>query len=1099
MNGHSDTDSANSELTRSVLGTWRFGIAVCCFTLASIAIRDLFDSKDLYPAFLLPLLILGFIVQRFGRWHLVTLWSVLGVLVGELVAFVFGLHGFIVFNEITYTLRHHIIATSIHLLSEIVLSATLATIGARITTIDYDEDGVMRSIDIKRALNLRLLLFAGALPLLIGVVRLIEVRVISSLTNVETSALLFMQSDLLGYFMMTPLLIGASFTLVKAPNLYPFWRPKRGFFSIYTGLLILSCSLIEAKIVDFTFPTVMAISTVLAFIGMLTPALHIAGSLLLLNHIFLFFSLQHVEVEPIEVIIAVTVLSVGTYVIMLLRTVAQYEMNKSQQKVESLLATAQSYLESGLNTYAVQDSDFNIVFASKAFTELTGFTVDTLPPPQILYENYDDTFSKQHRQRVSDAAFGEIVEDDELRTLICADGTCKIVKRSNRKFEGADGAIYHMVALEDQTELQNALKAANTFLDSQLTAVAIQREDFSFYYISDAFKEQLGISSIEDLKDPVNGFWENRDEAAVLKTREVLRALPTGVLNVHPDPFIFVTAAGERLYFKVQAKWIDNPSGEGRLLLNSAENITELLAQQQRILDQANILENQTEELAISNEELLRRNALIEQQKTELRAKNIQLEDQSAELEVQVEELTTTEDELQHRAIELQKMNDQLAHQARTDPLTGLVNRLGLSERLKRDTNSLRDNNLALYLLDLDYFKSVNDTYSHAVGDTLLKEIAKSLQLVVWPEDIVCRYGGEEFVIVTKYATKRETIKFGEALRSALNSAAVLYDGHHVSRTASIGCVKLGKSMSQSEALHLADLAMMEGKQRGRDKVIFADSAFLKEMQERGAFITDEQVGDALHRGEICYYVQPIYDTHTDTIRGFEALARWVKPEGDVILPKKFISKFVSIAFTEKYWAARQKMSVELLSALRSFPECYVSINLKLEHFENSTFIDRMIETGGELHSETKTRHRFIFEISEDAMTQRVDLDVIRNNLQRIRDKGYLIALDDFGIEHSNFSRLLDLPIDMIKLDRKMIQNAAKNEAAEIILKSIVRMAHSLDIMTVAEGVETQAQAQMVSDAGVFLQQGFLHAHPMPLDQLKAISPNIDVESNTLH
>ena len=759
------------------------------------------------------------------------------------------------------------------------------------------------------------------------------------------------------------------------------------------------------------------------------------------------------------------------------RTRLHYERN--------LKNAAQVYVQAGLNAFIVRDKNSQIQYVSEEFTTLTGYKLASFPDPSVIFPDIFDHVYEFGRKELAYPENEKVVTHTDL-ILVCADGRRLNVKRSIRNFKDNDGEYKSMIAFEDQTELQRALKAANTFLDSQLTAVAIQREDFSWYYISDAFKEQLGVSSIEDLKDPANGFWENRDEATVLKDREMLRALPTGVLQVEPDPFIFVTAAGERLYFKVQNKWIDNPSGEGRLLLNSAENITELLAQQQRIQDQAIILENQTEELAISNEELLRCNALIEQQKKELRAKNIQLEDQSAELEVQVEELTTTEKKLQHRAIELQKLNDQLAHQARTDPLTGLVNRLGLSEQLQRDTKTLRDNNLAIYLLDLDYFKSVNDTYSHQAGDMLLKEIAKSLKLIVRPGDIVCRYGGEEFVVVTKYISKKETVKFGEALQSALNSAEVLYDGHRVSRTASIGCVKLGKSMSQSEALHLADLAMMEGKQRGRDKVIFADSAFLKEMQERGAFITDEQVGDALHRGEICYYAQPIYDTQTDTIRGFEALARWVKPEGDLILPKKFISKFMNIAFTEKYWAARKKMTVELLSALSSFPTCYVSINLKLEHFKNSTFIERMIQTGGELYSDTKTDHRFIFEISESAMTQRVDLDVIRNNLQRLRDKGYMIALDDFGIEHSNLSRLLDLPIDMIKLDRKMIQNAAENEAAEIILKSIVRMAHSLDIMTVAEGVETQAQAQMVSDAGVFLQQGFLHAYPMPLDQLKA-------------
>ena len=399
-----DIANANSDLTRSVLSSWRFGIAICIFVLASVAIRDLFGSKYPYPAFLLPLLILGFVVSKLERWHLVTLWSVSGVLFAELVAFILGFHGYIVVHDVTFTFGHYIIATSINLFSEIVLSAILATIGARITTIDYDEDGVMRSIDIKRALNLRLLMFIVALPLLIIVARSFEVEVILSLTNVETSVWSLMQSDLLGYFMMTPLLIGVAFTLVGAPNLSSSWRPKRLFYSIYVGLLILSCGFIAFKIVTITFPIVMAISTSLALIGMLTPTMQIAGRLLLLNYVALFFSLQYVQAEKIEVIIAVIVLSVGTYVIMVLRTISQFEMDRAKRKVVDLLSTAQSYLESGMNAYIIQDHEFKYVFVSREMTKMSGYNLENIPQPTDLYLNYSHTFNDQHRQRLIQAA-----------------------------------------------------------------------------------------------------------------------------------------------------------------------------------------------------------------------------------------------------------------------------------------------------------------------------------------------------------------------------------------------------------------------------------------------------------------------------------------------------------------------------------------------------------------------------------------------------------------------------------------------------------------------------------------------------------------------
>ena len=688
----------------------------------------------------LPVLVAALAIRQVQYWPVTALWAGLGMIGAMLVMELLGVEGHYAGIGTPHSIRLGIMLGALEVGTDLALAAGLAWMVLQVARVSYDEAGVISKIDIENIFTWRLFAFIVALPLAVYLMRSFEAAVSASLLSVDVKTWSLIQSDLLGYFIMLPAVTGVVLVFVGVPRLEPDLNPIWAYVLGYITLVVGICAAIATETVTITSSTIIPIFGFIVVIGTLMPTLHIAGRLLILNFAGLLFLTQYIAFTPVELIAIVIAFSLATCVVLLLRLIAQIKMNRAAGKLSDLKKVAESYLEAGLNSYIIQDEHYNVVFASKAFTELTGFTVDTLPPPQILYENYDDTFSKQHRQRVNDAAFGEIVEDDELRTLICADGTRKIVKRSNRKFEGADGAIYHMAALEDQTELQRALKAANTFLDSQLTAVAIQREDFSFYYISDVFKEQLGISSIEDMKDPANGFWENRDEAMVLKDREVLRALPTGVLNVHPDPFIFVTAAGERLYFQVQNKWIDNPSGEGRLVLNSFENITELLAQQQRIQDQADALETQVQ----------------------------------------------------------------------TDPLTGLWNRLGLNDQLQIVEGAERDQDLAVYLLDVDFFKSVNDTYSHRVGDDLLIAVGNTLRDVGQENAIVARLGGEEFLVATPWIDVETAKDFGGTLRRAVGETQIQSEGNTVSRTTSVGIAKLSRTDSLDTVLSLADLALSE-------------------------------------------------------------------------------------------------------------------------------------------------------------------------------------------------------------------------------------------------------------------------------------------------
>ena len=699
----------------------------------------------------------------------------------------------------------------------------------------------------------------------------------------------------------------------------------------------------------------------------------------------------------------------------------QMQLEAERVEQESIL---NAFVFGGPQYCFVEDENFKIVLISEAAAQLYGnrpasemIGLDTID----FLSNTRKEFLRAARQTRDERLLAGETVTSKTPLIMEQDGKTKRFEISVKLIRQTDKGLLRGIILNDVTEVYNALKAANTFLDSQLTAVTIQREDFSWYYISDAFREQLGISSIEDLKDPANGFWENRDEAAVLEDREMLRALPTGVLHVNPDPFVFVTAAGERLYFKVQNKWIDNPSGEGRLLLNSAENITELLAQQQRIQDQADALEQQKHALEI---------------------------------------------------------------QAQTDPLTGLLNRLGLNDQLQIMEGVERDQDLAVYLLDVDFFKSVNDTYSHREGDDLLIAIGKTLRDVSQKNAIVARLGGEEFLVATPWIDAETAKDFGSTLRRAVGETQIQSEGHTVSRTTSVGIAKLSRTDSLDAALSLADLALSEAKARGRNLDILVDEAFHTEMEARGAFITETEIDKAIIAGEFCYFLQPIFNTEGNFIEGFEAFIRWIIPDGRSVSPELFISKFQKIFYKPEFLRTRQEMRQMVINSLKDHPTAYITWNFNIEQFVNDDFIELVKSTSAELLD--GTAHTFVFEISEKAIKSDYDLAKVIPNLEKLRDAGYQIALDDFGTVQSNIHRLTQIPIDILKIDKSLIKDIGTDHRKQSTVRAINYLAQSLGIKCIAEGVSTNDEARLLFHGRIVSQQGTVHGDEFTVGEVQS-------------
>ena len=486
--------------------------------------------------------------------------------------------------------------------------------------------------------------------------------------------------------------------------------------------------------------------------------------------------------------------------------------------------------------------------------------------------------------------------------------------------------------------------------------------------------------------------------------------------------------------------------------------------------------------------------ALIERaRQSELKAKlvdamrqnQIVIEQQAEELKQRTIDLKRRSEISQKQALEIAETNVKLLQQATTDPLTGLSNRIALTRLTNLDNSHKRPRRLGIYLIDVDYFKSVNDTYSHEVGDNLLVAIANTLREVTSKGDIVARLGGEEFIILTPWINHKQAEDFADLVRRELSNTFATSKLGTVSRTVSIGVAELHRHEALGDKMNLADLALSEAKETGRNKVIIASENFVKEMEARGAFITELEVEQALVAGEFCYYAQPIYNTELELVEGFEALIRWIKPDGRIISPSIFISKFQNVFFKPEYLAIRQAMRKNLIDNLSAFPSSYVSWNFEIEQFSNDEYVEAVRTTAAELLS--GTTHTFVIEISEKAISDRFILGSVVPNIKKLRDAGFLIALDDFGTEQSNIHRLTQIPLDILKIDKCLVDGMITDPKKRATVRAISLLARSLDIKCIAEGVETLHQSKLLSATRVFAQQGYYHAHPLHVDDLSGL------------
>jgi diguanylate cyclase (GGDEF)-like protein len=423
---------------------------------------------------------------------------------------------------------------------------------------------------------------------------------------------------------------------------------------------------------------------------------------------------------------------------------------------------------------------------------------------------------------------------------------------------------------------------------------------------------------------------------------------------------------------------------------------------------------------------------------------------------------------------EWQAAQEQISHMARHDALTNLPNRTLFREQLEKALRLVRrSDQLAVLCLDLDHFKDINDSLGHPVGDALLKEVARRLGECVTEHDTVARLGGDEFAIV-QFCSDCEPSAVAMLASHVVEKVSAPYEiaGHQLVIGVSIG-ISLAPEDGKNpdELLKKADLALYRAKEDGRGTYRFFETGMDARAQARRLLELDLRA--ALKRGEFEVYYQPIRDVAKDVVVAFEALVRWNHALRGMISPVNFIplAEETGLIVPLGDWVLRQAC----MDAAQWSQDVGVAVNLSPVQFKNPNLVLSVKEA---LKASGLPAHRLELEITESVLLQNSEATLAV--LHELRGFGVRISLDDFGTGYSSLSYLRSFPFDKIKIDRSFITELATRDDSMAIVRAVTGLGKSLGIVTTAEGVETDAQFDLLRQEGCTQAQGYLFSRPRP-------------------
>jgi diguanylate cyclase (GGDEF)-like protein len=427
----------------------------------------------------------------------------------------------------------------------------------------------------------------------------------------------------------------------------------------------------------------------------------------------------------------------------------------------------------------------------------------------------------------------------------------------------------------------------------------------------------------------------------------------------------------------------------------------------------------------------------------------------------------------------------QVEYQAYYDNLTGLPNRTLFYDRMNHALKASRRGKaeIAIFLIDLDRFKNINDSLGHDIGDGLLESVARGLSSVIREEDTLARLGGDEFALIIEDVVSNDAVITVANKLIDIMSSAQYINGNELISTGSIGVtISSAESRDKELLIKQADLAMYQAKESGGNRFCF----YSAEMKSRAhqSLILEKELRQALERDELVVFYQPKISVRSGRIKGMEALVRWRHPEKGLVPPFDFIpiAEETGLIVPIGRWVLKEACKQTIAWQEQGFRDLTVSVNVSAKQFHYQGYVD---EVRNALESSGISPWFVDLEVTESCTMNNVESAI--RILESFRQMGIRISMDDFGTGYSSLSFLDQLPLDTLKVDRAFIKDINAQGKNGELARLIISMARSLRLSVVAEGVETKDHLEFLRTNGCDEYQGFLFSPPVPASEFEAL------------
>jgi diguanylate cyclase (GGDEF)-like protein len=428
---------------------------------------------------------------------------------------------------------------------------------------------------------------------------------------------------------------------------------------------------------------------------------------------------------------------------------------------------------------------------------------------------------------------------------------------------------------------------------------------------------------------------------------------------------------------------------------------------------------------------------------------------------------------------DLKYSREKLRHMAYHDALTGLPNRPGFLSLLERSKGQA----FAVFFLDIDRFKTINDSFGHTVGDAFLLLVSRKLKSILPTGATLARLGADEFVVFLPDVTQHQATKLAETMNQALATSNRI-QGYDIATDASIG-IALGftedtglANYEASDLLRDAESAMQEAKRQGKARYVVFDTEMQQHLAQKVRLERD--LRQALERQEISVHYQPLVSLTSGDIVGAEALMRWQHGQLGAISPFIFIPIAEETGLIVELSYALLKQA---LSDLQQFPKSfYLTANVSVRQLQHPNLVETVL---GCLKSEHLESDRLVLEVTESSLMSNPDANI--RTLEQLSALGIRLAMDDFGTGYASLNYLKRLPVDILKIDRSFIKGLPNDEDDGTLVTTILALGQSLGLEIVAEGVETNAQEAFLKRYGCQQAQGYLYSKPVPFAEFMAL------------